>query len=76
MEINLAAGQRSGGGHVSRIVRTESDSYLCRQRHPAGSDRRFRAQMSGRKITPPLSAGCLPLSVMPGGLSAAYWCIS
>ena len=22
-----------------------------------------------------LSAGCLPLSVMPGGLSAAYWCI-
>lgn len=30
--------------------------------------------MSGRKITSPLSAGCLPLSVMPGGLSAAYWC--
>lgn len=47
MEINLAAGQRSGSGHVPRIVRTESDSYLCRQRHPAGSDRRFRARHRG-----------------------------
>ena len=38
---NFSACERSCCGNVSRFIRTESDTYICYQRHTARSDRRI-----------------------------------